>query len=72
MLAGVRAAMPSRVAITDEHMDSSGPENGLIDSRYRVEKRLGQGGMGSAYLASDERFLGRPVVVNPPPSGAPG
>jgi len=28
----------------------------LLQNRYRVNKQIGQGGMGAVYLATDERF----------------
>src|SRR3712207_9539845 len=34
----------------------------LIAGRYRVEREVGRGGMGSVWLCRDER-LGRPVAV---------
>jgi formylglycine-generating enzyme required for sulfatase activity len=36
-----------------------------LDGRYRVESELGRGGMGTVYLAFDER-MERPVVVKVP------
>jgi serine/threonine protein kinase len=34
-----------------------------IDDRYLVEKKLGQGGMGTVYLARDVTLHNRPVVI---------
>jgi serine/threonine protein kinase len=35
----------------------------LIDNRFLVEKRLGQGGFGKTYLALDNKNENRPVVI---------
>jgi serine/threonine protein kinase len=35
----------------------------MLDGRYLVKRKLGQGGFGVVYLASDEKMLSRPVVV---------
>ncbi|MCA9632841.1 MAG: protein kinase, partial [Myxococcales bacterium] len=47
------------------------PEGTCLDSRYRIERELGRGGMGTAYLAHDER-VDRPVVVKMPHVGMLG
>lgn len=35
----------------------------MLDGRYLVKRKLGQGGFGVVYLASDEKMMSRPVVV---------
>ena len=35
----------------------------LLDRRYLVKRKLGHGGFGAVYLASDEKMMSRPVVI---------
>ncbi len=39
------------------------PAGHLLDGRYRVNKVIGQGGMGRVYMANDTRLANRPVAV---------
>ncbi len=45
------------------HTTDSLPEQTLLNSRYQLETRIGQGGMGSVYKAIDTRFNNRPLAV---------
>ena len=50
-----------------ENLDEAGPDltGTVLDGRYRVLSALGRGGMGSVYLAEDQR-VSRKVVVKVP------
>src|SRR6266849_1632893 len=39
------------------------PGQTLLASRYQLESRIGQGGMGAVYKAADTRFNNRPIAI---------
>ncbi|MBZ5607988.1 MAG: serine/threonine protein kinase [Acidobacteriia bacterium] len=43
----------------------------LVNSRYRIERFVAQGGMSTVYLARDEQLAGRHVIVKFLPAWAP-
>jgi tetratricopeptide (TPR) repeat protein len=45
------------------HTTGSLPEQTLLDGRYELIARIGQGGMGAVYKAVDTRFDNRPIAI---------
>lgn len=57
----------TQTQIEDDHTPPAAPETiapgRLLNQRYRIQKELGQGGVGAVYLARDTKMHDRLVVI---------
>ena len=50
-------------ATADTLVEKDALAGALLDGRYAIKRKLGQGGFGAVYLASDEKMMSRLVVA---------
>jgi serine/threonine protein kinase len=53
----------SEPSLNETTLPQSSLNGTTLDSRYTIEKQIGQGGVGVVYLARDQRLHDKPVVI---------
>ena len=53
----------SRASLNETTLPQSSLNGTTLDSRYSIEKQIGQGGVGVVYLARDQKLHNKPVVI---------
>src|ERR1043166_6259908 len=53
----------SRASLNETTLPQPSLNGTTLDSRYSIEKQIGQGGVGVVYLARDQKLHNKPVVI---------